>query len=442
MGPSLELEQIQGTVLRNRPMPYVGAYLLFTIDDPGQAQTLLRRLVPHVTSAADWRNPDDEAWINVVFTHDGLRRVGVAADTLAGFPREFREPMRRRGTFLGDVDESDPAHWDMPEGGTFHVGLLLMAPDQAAFEEKLAIGNAALAGLEHVRQVSRLDISTPANHREHFGFVDGISRPFIEGEGGTPKPGQGEPVPAGEFILGYVNEFGSIATGPGPEPFWRNGTYLSIRKLHQKVALFRRFLADNARDPDGEELLAAKMIGRWRSGCPLALSPQHDKPELTDNPMLNNAFAYHDDDPQGLKTPVGAHIRRVNPRDSLEDSLTDTRLHRLLRRGAVYGPMLPEGVMDDDGISRGSMLAFVNADPARQFEFVQSQWVNDGNFIAAGRAKDPMAGNHGGDGEFRYAAKPVRRHLTGLPTFVTTKGGENVFLPSIRCLEGLATQDW
>jgi deferrochelatase/peroxidase EfeB len=174
----------------------------------------------------------------------------------------------------------------------------------------------------------------------------------------------------------------------------------------------------------------------------LALSPEHDKVELVDDPALNNAFAYYHDDPRGLKTPVGAHIRRVNPRDSLQDTLTNARLHRLLRRGSAYGPMLPEGVMDDDGVSRGSMLAFVNADPARQFEFVQSQWVNDGNFVSAGTSKDPVAGNHNGDGDYRYPAKPFRKHLAGLPTFVVTKGGENVFLPSIRCLHGLATGEW
>jgi hypothetical protein len=104
--------------------------------------------------------------------------------------------------------------------------------------------------------------------------------------------------------------------------------------------------------------------------------------------------------------------------------------------------MLPEGVTDDDGVSRGSMLAFVNADPARQFEFVQSQWVNDGNFVSAGTSKDPVVGNHNGDGDYRYPAKPFRKHLAGLPSFVVTKGGENVFLPSIRCLQGLATGEW
>ena len=441
MAQVLELDQIQGTVLRNRPLPYVGAYLMFRIDDAGHARTLLSELLPHVTSAADWQSPVDAAWINVVFTHEGLARIGVARDILDGFPREFREPMSTRSVFLGDVGESDPRHWDMPDGGVFHIGLLLMAADKAGFTEKLAIGDAALAGLDGVRLVHRIDIAMPENNREHFGYVDGLSRPFIEGQGGSPAPGQGEPAKAGEFVLGYINELGVVATGPGPEVFWRNGTYISIRKMHQKVALFRRILAAHKSEPGGAELLAAKMVGRWPSGCPLALSPEQDSPDLAADPLRNNDFGYGDD-PRGVQTPVGAHIRRVNPRDALDGTATDIRLHRILRRGAAYGPMLPEGILDDDGAERGLMLSFVNADPGRQFEFILSQWVNDGDFISAGHTKDPVAGNHGGHGDFVYPARPVRQHLADLPSFAVTRGGAHVLLPSIRCLEGLTERRW
>ncbi|MGA9673084.1 MAG: peroxidase [Terracidiphilus sp.] len=440
MSQILELGDIQGTVLRNRPMPYVGAYLLFRIDVPAQAFALLARITPRITSAADWQAPADKAWINIVFTHDGLRRLGLPVAMLDEFPLEFRSRMRHRKDFLGDTGESDPAQWDLPD---FDVGLFLMASDRSGLESKLAIGHAALEGLQGVKLVGRIDLAIPENHREHFGFLDGISRPYIEGQGGEILPGQGEPIKAGEFLLGYVNELGQIAKGPGPEQFWRNGTYLSVRKLHQKVALFRRFLMERGRTKDDQELVAAKMVGRWRSGCPLALSPDRDRPELVSDPQRNNAFAYYDSDPKGARTPLGCHIRRSNPRDALKDSVTDNRLHRLLRRGSAYGPMLPEGVLDDDGKDRGVMLAFVNADPGRQFEFVQSQWINDGNFISAGLEKDPLVGNNGaGGGEFTYPAKPVRKHMVGLPSFVVTKGGEHVFLPGIAGLRWLSKQKY
>ncbi|MEU6139483.1 peroxidase [Streptomyces sp. NPDC047081] len=435
---ALDLDQIQGTILRERPMPYVGAYLLYEVGDAAQGRTMLSRLLPYVTTAAGWEHPTEDAWLNVVLTHEGLAGIGVPQDILDGFPREFREPMRTRNEFLGDIGESDPAHWDLPERGAFHIGLVLMAPDDASFAAKFAIGQSAHADLPGIRRVARLDIRPPENLREHFGFADGISRPYIEGQGGEPAPGQVR-AKAGEFVLGYVDELGKVATGPGPETLWRNGTYLSIRKLHQKVAEFRRFLHTHADDEYGQELLAAKMVGRWRSGCPLALSP--DKDVSFEHERLND-FAYYDDDPRGLKTPASSHIRRVNPRDALQDTIVDVRLHRLLRRGAVYGPMLPEGVMEDDGVDRGLVLAFANANPGRQFEFVQSQWVNDGDFISAGTNQDPIAGNHIADGDYTYPAKPVRRHLRGLPAFVVTKGGEHVFLPSVSGLEYLAAGRW
>jgi deferrochelatase/peroxidase EfeB len=147
--------------------------------------------------------------------------------------------------------------------------------------------------------------------------------------------------------------------------------------------------------------------------------------------------------PQKQQTdPVGCHIRRSNPRDALNDSVVDARLHRLVRRGSASYPMLPEGVLEDDGVDRGVVLAFVNADPSRQFEFVQSQWINDGDFISSGFEKDPIVGNNDGSGSYTYPAKPVRNHMVGLPAFVVTKGGEHVFLPGIRGLKFLASANW
>jgi len=438
MAVELELADIQGTVLRNRPMPYFGAYLVFRIDDAKAARALISRLIPRVTSAADWARPAEDAWINVVFTCEGLRRLGVPADVIAGFPVEFQQGIAARKEFLGDVGVSDPQFWDMPHAGNgFHIGLYVMAGSEALRDAKLAIGHEAVAGHSGVTLISRLDVGVPPTLREHFGFADGISRPFIEGEGGTPLPGQGDPAKAGEFVLGYVNELGVIATGPGPEAFWRNGTYIAIRKIRQNVAAFRRFLRDHAATPEGEELVAAKMMGRWRSGCPLALSPDADNPGLVADKRLNNAFAYHDDDPEGRKTPVGCRIRRVNPRDALQDTPTDARLHRVLRRGSAYGPLLPAGA-EEDGQDRGIVLAIINANPGRQFEFVQSQWINDGDFISQGSRTDPIVGRRDTSDDYVFPAKPVRRRLTGLANFTVTRGGEHVFLPGLGGLRWLA----
>ncbi len=438
----LELHDIQGTVLRNRPMPYYGSYVLFSIDDPKAAKTLVRRLVPYVTSAADWENPAENAWINVVFTFEGLKRLGLDPSILAGFPIEFKQGMAARKEFLGDTGDSDPQHWDMPHGNNgFHIGMLVMAGSEALRDEKLAIGHNAIAALKGVKTISRLDVGIPPTMREHFGYTDGLSRPFIEGEGGEPLPGQGTPFKPGEFLLGYENELGVMATGPGPEELWRNGTYISIRKLRQKVFAFRQYLKQQADTEDGQEFVAAKMMGRWRSGCPMALSPDKDNPELAKDKYLNNDFAYLNDDPDGKKTPEGSHIRRVNPRDSLDNTATNSRLHKLLRRGTAYGPVLPADATEDDGQDRGLVLALINANPGRQFEFVQSQWVNDGDFISQGRRTDPIVGSRSQVDDYVYPGKPARKHITGLPDFAVTRGGEHVFLPGLNGLKWLVDYD-
>jgi Dyp-type peroxidase family len=437
MAVALDLAEIQGTVLRNRPMPYFGAYLLFRIDDAVAAREGIRRLLPHVTSARDWDTPADQAWINVVFTAEGLRRIGVPTDIVNGFPIPFVQGMAARRVFLGDVGDADPGNWDWPHGGNgFHLGLFLMGQSEEARSEKLAIGRAAMRGLPGLRLLAHLDVGIPPTMREHFGYVDGLSRPFIEGEGGEPQPGQ-DVTKAGEFVLGYENELGRIATGPGPEIFWRNGTFISIRKIRQNVAAFRRFLRENADTPEGEEFVAAKMMGRWRSGCPLALSPDKDDPDIVADPLRRNAFQYAQDDPDGRKTPVGSHIRRINPRDALDKTISDARTHRLLRRGSAYGPVLPDGATQEDGEDRGIVLALINADPARQFEFVQSQWINDGDFVGEGSRSDPIAGRRDIADDYTYSAKPVRRRLKGLPDFTVVRGGEHVFLPSISSLHWL-----
>ena len=429
MSAALEIDQIQGTILRPRPMPYVGSYYVFTIDDAAAALTLIRRLLPHITSAAHWEAPEENAWINVTFSHEGLRKLGLPKEILEGFPREFVQGMAARKEFLGDVGPNDPSHWDMPHAGNgLDIGLFIMAGSEELRDAKAAIGREAVAGLGGVRTIHRLDVGLPPTGREHFGFVDGISRPYIEGQGGPVMPGQAT-AKTGEFVLGYENELGVIASGPGPEELWRNGTYISLRKIHQDVAAFRRFLRDNAETPEGQELVAAQMMGRWRSGCPMALSPDKDNPELAKDPMKNNAFAYRGEDPDGDRTAPGCHIRRVNPRDALDGTVVDMRLHRLLRRGSAYGPVLPEGVMEDDGVDRGLVLAIVNANPGRQFEFVQSQWINDGDFISQGDRSDPIAGRRDRSDEF--AVRHPRKRYKGLAAFSQTRGGEHLFLPGL-----------
>ena len=161
-------------------------------------------------------------------------------------------------------------------------------------------------------------------------------------------------------------------------------------------------------------------------------------PAIAADPQRANDFGYRLDDPKGLRCPLGAHIRRMNPRDSLEDSIVDVRIHRALRRGTAYGPMLPEGELEDDGAERGIVFIFMGTDLARQFEFLKSQWVNDGDFAGLGTEKDPLIGANDGTGSFTIPRHPVRRRLQQLPRFAITRGGEYLFLPGIQALNWLA----
>ena len=177
------------------------------------------------------------------------------------------------------------------------------------------------------------------------------------------------------------------------------------------------------------------MMGRWRIGATLALSPEHDDPALGSDASRNNDFSYHDD-PLGLKTPPCSHVRRSNPRDASIAGVM--RLHRMIRRGTAYGPPLPDGALEDDGIDRGIMFAFVGSNLKRQFEFVQSEWINDGVFVGAGHEKDPVSGSNDGSGVFTIPRRPVRRRMQGLTAFVVTRGGEYCFMPSLPALRWLA----
>src|SRR5262249_19954533 len=221
---------------------------------------------------------------------------------------------------------------------------------------------------------------------------------------------------------------------PQPEILGKNGSYVVFRKLHQRVAAFRQYLKANANERQSEDLLAAKMMGRWRSGAPLALCPEQDEPGLGADPKRNNDFLFQAEDAVGYKTPPGSHIRRTNPRDA--EIAGVVRIHRMIRRGTSYGPRLPEGVMEDDGADRGLMFAFVGAHLERQFEFVQSEWMNDGTFFG-GSGRDPVSGAADGHGSFDIPRRPLRTRLQGLARFTVTRGGEYGFLPGLSALRWL-----
>jgi Dyp-type peroxidase family len=434
---ALELNDIQAGALEPRPVPYAGLYQILRLDDQQAGRELLRRLIPYLDSVASF-DPTTPVSLAVALSFQGLKALGVPEESLATFPPQFQQGMAARAAELGDVAENAPEHWEKPLGSQdVHLVVVGLAPDTARLEAAVRHAREALRDLRGVVPIWQQHVHAAADLRNTFGFADGIAHPAVEGTGIPGTNPYEVPLKAGEFVLGYEDELHNISPIPQPEVLGRNGTYVVFRKLHTRVAAFRQHLRQRAKNRSEEEWLAAKIVGRWPSGAPLALAPDKDDPGLGADPKRNNAFMFGDD-PRGLKSPFGAHVRRMNPRDSVIIGVP--RLHRMIRRGTNYGPLLPPGVQEDDGIDRGLLFAFVGAHLDRQFEFIQREWANDGKFIGAPTEKDPLVSTSDGR-EFTIPKQPIRLHLKGLPAFVVNRGGEYCFMPGLRALRWLADLD-
>src|SRR5215212_3396443 len=277
----LELDDIQSGALHERPSPYAGTYLLLRIDDRAAGRELVRRLHQIVDSGRASSDPARDTSITVAFTYHGLKALGVPQSSLDSFAPEFREGMAARAALLGDVGDSSPEHWEKPLGTPdVHVALAVLSPDRERLQavvEKARRAHAELAGVE---VIWRQDCYQLPTGRTSFGFKDGIGQPTVEGSGRPASNPQETPLKAGEIILGYPDETGALPPMPTPDVLGRNGTYVVFRKLHTRVAAYRRYLRERAADREEEALLGAKMVGRWQSGAPLALSADRDDPEL------------------------------------------------------------------------------------------------------------------------------------------------------------------
>jgi Dyp-type peroxidase family len=455
----IEVEDVQGLVFRGYGGLKHASYPLLRIKEPAAARAWLRALEPRI---ARGRQESRDTAVQIAFTYPGLVELGLPAELLAGFSREFSEGMttEHRQRLLGDDSTSHPDYWSWggPKNDPVHIALVLFARSADRLSELQVELSAAwsAAGLEQVRRLDAAEL----RDTEHFGFADGISQPAIEGYHRASSSLHA--LKAGEFLLGYPNEYGLYTDRPklgsaldprgilpldveqsARRDFGKNGTYLVFRQLRQDVPAFRSTLDLLTRNPDGSsnrdarDRLAAQMVGRWPSGASLVLSPERD--DVTK--AKANDFRYHHEDRLGQKCPIGAHVRRANPRDALdplpgsESSIAVNRHHRLIRRGRAYGPALPEGAVDE--VDRGLILIFVNAMIARQFEFVQHSWLNDPHFNGLYNESDPIVGSSSNN-EFVAPAEPVSRRCSGLPRFVTVTGGAYFFMPGIRALRYLA----
>jgi Dyp-type peroxidase family len=491
--PEAVLADIQGFITSGSGHLSYAAYLFVQFQDAGQAQRWLGLVAPAITSAGRWpTTPSGEKLkplvsLNIAFTADGLAALGMPPRVLCTFPVEFQEGIARedRSRILGDTEESDPGGWDV--GGTkqppVHALLFIHAVSAAELEgvchtQRELIASTA-GGVVELPGSMQSGVR-PEGDFEPFGFHDGVAQPAIAGI-------SGEGVPTGEFILGYQNHYRSLPPTPVvpaeldagailpslDNPYHAsqrlrdlgvNGSYVVYRKLQQDVAGFWQFMKREAVRTTGKEdagymiWLASRLVGRWPSGTALALAPHADDPRIRDR----NDFLYRTD-AGGLSCPLGAHIRRTNPRDDLKpypaaESLSMSEAHRLLRRARVFGPPMfdPRVLADaaaeacgtalfamaDDGRARGIHFFCVNASIRSQFEFVQQTWCNNPRFGGLNDNKDPIAGDNNRTGEpsshMSIPGQPLRQRTAALPRFVTVKGGAYLFMPSLNALRFLA----
>jgi deferrochelatase/peroxidase EfeB len=435
--PKLELDEIQATILRDRPEPYFGTHVLLRVDDAKAGREFLRRLAPYVDSAA---TVTDDTWLGVGITYAGLAALGLPQESLQSFPETFRVGMAGRAAQIGDTGLNAPENWDFPFGtGQIHIGVSAYSNSPEKWRRSVAVAREQAVGFSGVTIIHTQDFGAQPGSLNPLGFRDLIGQPAIEGSPVEPLPGQGDPIKAGEFILGYPSETGIPLDMPEPDVLGRNGTYVGVRKYQTRVGSFNRFLHANGATPEDRELLAAKMFGRWRSGAPLTLTPERDDSVLGMDPRRNNDFNYSGDQ-RGLQAPIGCHMRRLNPRDTKLAILTDVRIHRIIRRSTTYGaPYDPTAMTpEDDEVPRGLYFIFLSGKAMTTLEFLQSEWINNGNFTGLNEERDPIVGLQQDDSVFTVQQLPVRRRVHGVQTFNALRGGEYLFMPSISALKWIA----
>jgi len=473
---AIERDDIQGLLIRGYSNLKEACFIMLQFGDVSETKKYLQSLQTKLTNAE--KSSRDVA-INVAFNNEGIRKLDLPKELWDSFSRQFKEGMTEpnRSFILGDYEQNDPQYWKWGTSAhePIHCMLMIYARDKNILSSAFATEK-SLYQSHGIKEVITLETSRPPNDKEHFGFHDGISQPVIDGLS-DKNPGYSENVlPAGEFILGYNNIYGQLPDSPcvlsvgdplnllpakensaGVKDFGKNGSYLVVRQMSQDVHGFWNFLKTHSKEAgasveDKAICLGAKMVGRWPSGAPLVLSPDKDDPSLSNA----NQFRYWDEDHHGLKCPVGAHVRRTNPRNELlteqnsKDSLQMIQKHRLLRRGRAYGEPLANSMeakdlMDaaDDGQERGLHFMCFAGDLVRQFEFVQNAWVKFHKFGGLYDDADPIVGTkmkkEGVTTDtFTVPAEPIRRKYKDVPQFTTVKGGAYFFFPGIRAFKYLS----
>ncbi|UUU29945.1 Dyp-type peroxidase [Streptomyces sp. CA-210063] len=491
--------EIQGDVLAGFKKDHMQLVFL-RFEDQQMTRTWLKQLRPLIATtgqvakfnrefsrARQYSGGDDPKnlnalWYGISFTFDGLKFLtgnnplpGVGKNSTDGPLKAFMEGPANRAAALGDTGQNAPQNWLFGNfgGGNVHA-VLTLAADQAHVL-RATLGDVrqdlARAKIVTVYEQEGATLEGPRRGREHFGFKDGVSEPAIkyldEPDPEQPLYEKGHPgtllINPGEFVVGLERE----RPHPLPYPEWaQKGSFQVVRRLAQDVPGWWAGVAEQlkvlkeakAAPPEATtEWLAARLVGRWRSGTPVAKCPHADMSYNAES-SGDNLISFRDD-PEGKVTPLWSHLRKTNPRDGFKDPRTsqfvdDTKFNhrRLMRRGIPYGlPFDPSAsALNGPDAPRGLVFVSYQADLYRQFEFIQRDWMNDETFpqpnpnthheqIDPGphpAGADPVAGEetvvswvHEGSSE------PVPLKFA---QFVRTEGAVYAFMPSISVIDQLA----
>jgi len=492
----IDYADVQGLVRFGYRRMTEASYWLVRVKNAPAARSWLRSA--RVTSAVTLDPPPQTA-LHIAFTSSGLDALGIPAPVLAAFSPEFLGGMTEasRARRLGDINANAPEHWEWGSVASVpHLLVMFFAePGRLAGAMESATGPAWDAAFDTVRSLDTADL----NGVEPFGFADGISQPAVDwNDERTRSKNRGKDysnlTALGEFLLGYRNEYNKYTDrpvldvdarsagllpaedAPDKRDLGRNGTYLVMRQLRQDVRSFWQFVYEaTGSDPAKAERLAAAFVGRAKDGDPLVPTAAYPIEGIGSDPeeVRQNRFTF-DEDPAGVRCPFGAHVRRANPRNAdypghptglarlfddlgfgpkgfRDDLMSSVRFHRILRRGREYGPSLPtEAALASAPLrdpERGLHFVCLNANISRQFEFLQNAWMVNTKFSGLTGESDPLIGTREprpgcpvNDSFFRQNDGTVRTQVTGLPQFVTVRGGAYFFLPGVRALSYIAKE--
>jgi Dyp-type peroxidase family len=463
----VDVGEVQANVLYGYGADYGHALYLRLKLKPGERARDALAGWNRVISFGLGRRRPVSAHVNVAVTARGLRRMQIPYELIDTFPEDFLRGARRRAEALGDTWHNDP----LPEWRECDVLVSIVGRSGAAcLAQKKALQlNGAFELVGERRAAAKREPTGTARDRdelvhESFGFADGRSQPAIEGvdldpvgdgvyAGEHPISGHWrrklslmaenfglKPIERswrlirpGEFLLGYENEDGVLPEGP-PPPLGPNGTFMVYREIDQYPDVFNTYVAERAaRVGLSEDELGAKIVGRWKDGTPVGR--EREESDIATSRRRANDFRY-EDDAYGYGCPLGAHVRRANPRDALPGGAERTMRHRIIRRGMPYGS-------DDDHEQQGLAFICFSASIANGFEFIQREWINRGDAFGLGRQPDfllqqpdPATKKPAG----KLVIQGARQIVLDPPKkpFVRVRGCEYLFVPSRSALTWLS----